>query len=275
MKKVDVLKIKINAVRLDQAKTILLDLLKSNKKGLVCTPNTEFIIASRKDKEFRKILNSAALNLPDGFGLLWAAKFNSLNSPSIPIAREIIIFLQWIATIIMIPFFPSFFRHPIPQRISGSDFIWTIAELAKENHYRIFLLGGAPTVAERAALKLQTDIYGLKIAGVSSQDPSESAEIIQAVNKAKTDILLVGFGAPKQEKWLNENLEKTCAKVGMGIGGTYDFIAGIKKRAPAWMRSLGLEWLYRLIKEPTRLGRQMALPKLLIIILINKLFNRR
>lgn len=272
--KIKILDIKIDPFVLNQADSQLSFFFNQKKPTLICTPNTEIVMLAQRNSELKEILNNKSkLNLPDGIGILWAARFNTLWTPKTPVLREFVIFLQWLLTIIMIPLFPNFFNTPIKERVSGSDFAWLIAEFACKNKYKLFLLGGAPTVAQRAALELQTNIYDLRIAGVHSGGIEDTEEIIAAINKSKADILLVAFGAPKQEKWLNKNLEKTCCKIGIGVGGTFDFIAGTKKRAPKWMRRIGLEWLFRLVIEPKRIIRQIVLPKFMLLILINRIMR--
>ena len=268
--KVDILGVKIDAIKSDEIENRLEQIFISDKKSYIFTPNTEFIINAQKDDEFRKTLNLASINLPDGIGLLWAAKFDSLKFPFALVLKQIIVVLLWIVSILSIIFYPRYIRNPIPERISGSDFVWPLARFAAKNRYKIFLLGGVSTIAERAALKLQTDIYGLQITGVSSLDPKDRDEVLTLINKSKADILLVAYGTPQQEIWLKNNLNETGCKLGMGIGGTLDFLAGTKKRAPVWMRYSGLEWLFRLIIEPRRIKRQLAIPKFGLIVLFNK-----
>ncbi|MFA4996276.1 MAG: WecB/TagA/CpsF family glycosyltransferase [Patescibacteria group bacterium] len=272
MSKIKILDIKIDNFKSDQVTEKLDTFILQKKPVLICTPNTEFIVSAQEDGYFKEILNdTSSLNLPDGFGLLWAARFNTLPTPEISFIREATIIIEWILSILLIPLLPSFFKNPLEERVTGADFTRKIAKFAANNKLRMFLLGGAPTVAERTALQLQTEIPGLKISGVYSGKAEETNQMLEAINKSRTDILLVAFGAPKQEKWLAENLNKTKCKIGIGVGGSFDFIAGVKKRAPKWMQKSGLEWLYRLIKEPIRIKRQMALPKFLWLILINRL----
>lgn len=269
--KVNILGVKIDAIKRSDLDERLTQIFASKSKSLIFTPNTEFIMCAQKDKEFMSTLNSSSINLPDGIGLLWAAKFDSLKTIKVSVLSQIVSFLLWIVTIFSIIFYPKFIKKPIPERISGSDFIWPLSRFAAKNQLKIFLLGGASTIAERAALKLQTDIYGLKIAGVSSLDPKDRDQALSLINKSKADILLVAYGAPKQEIWLKNNLKETCCKLGVGVGGTFDFLAGIRRRAPRFMQIIGLEWLYRLILEPKRFRRQLSVPKLGIKMLINKL----
>ena len=265
--KIDLLGVKIDPVTKEEAINRLDELMGRKSKSIVCTVNTEFIVRAQNDQEFREIINNSGMNLADGIGVLWAAKFLSLKTNKDSIFAYFSLVLKWFTSLCLIIFYPKYFSDPIPERLSGSDFIWSVAKYARDKNYKLFLLGGGATVAERAALELQTKVYGLKVAGVHSGNPEQTEEIIEAINKSKADILLVAYGAPKQEKWLHENLKKTSCKIGIGLGGTFDFVAGVKKRAPKIMQTLGLEWFFRLILEPKRFIRQLALPKFMIMIL--------
>jgi N-acetylglucosaminyldiphosphoundecaprenol N-acetyl-beta-D-mannosaminyltransferase len=196
----------------------------------ICTVNPEFIIAAQRDVEFKQILNRSALNLPDGIGVLWAARR---------------------------------LGRPLRERVAGSDLIYAIARQAAATGWRIFLLGAADGVAEQAAQTLCTRYPGLKIAGAwaGSPAPEFDDDLIARIQPTSPDIVLVAYGAPKQDKWLARNLKRTGAAIGMGIGGSLDFVAGTQKRAPRWLQRFGLEWLYRLMREPRRWRRQMALPR--------------
>lgn len=268
-----ILGIKVDQISLADAEDKIVKLVQSNQKSIAATVNTEFVIRAQTDYQFKNILNNKSqLNLPDSFGILWAGYFLSLKSPKKPYLKFIYLFLIWLLSIIFMPIFPRVFKTPFKEKISGSDFIWSIARIAAENKYKLFLFGGAPTIAERAALKLQTDIYDLRVAGVYPGDMTKPAsEIIEAINRSRADILLVCLGAPLQEKWLAENLAKTGCKLGVGLGGAFDFTAGIIPRAPLWMRKSGFEWLFRLITNPKRFKRQLALPKLILRVLMSKL----
>lgn len=272
MSKIKILDINVDNITMAAARQKLEQFLTSKKGSLICTPNAEMVVAANSDPYLKEILNDRSdLNLPDSFGLLWAAKFNTLRTPSKGILRTFVVFLEWIFTIVLIPVIPWIFKKPIPEKISGSDFIWEISKFASDNKLKIFLLGGGPTVAERAALELQTKYPDIRIAGVYSGSSENSEEITRAVQKSRAEILLVAFGAPKQEKWLAENLQKTTCKVAIGLGGTFDFVSGLKKRAPRWMQASGLEWLFRLMQEPWRIKRQLSLPKFLWLVFKSKL----
>lgn len=272
MKRVKVLDVQIDCIRTDEAISKIDELMNKYAHSIITTTNTEFIMQAYRSSIFRDILNNdSRLNIPDGIGVLWAARFDAVKTPSNKYLAYPYLTLIWLFFIILIPFTRKFFRNPIPEKISGADFIWPLCRLASEKKYRVFLLGGAPTIAERTALKLQTEIVDLRISGMYSGKASEIDEIVAAVNKSKADILLVAFGAPKQEIWLKNNLKKTCCKLGVGLGGTFDFIAGANTRAPLMIQRCGLEWLFRLVLQPSRIKRQINIPIFMWLVLINRL----
>lgn len=199
--------------------------LSTNKFHQIATVNPEFIVAAQKDKEFKKILNSTDLNIPDGFGLKIAGILK---------------------------------QQKIGERITGVDLTWEICKLASEKCYTVFFLGGARGVAEKAAKIIKMVHKDLIIAGTYAGNPEEKG-IFERILKTKPDILLVAFGAPKQDKFIH-NLKLKIKNLkfphlAVGVGGTFDYISGSVARAPKWMRSLGLEWLFRLIKQPSRIHR--------------------
>jgi len=271
----EILGIKLDSLTISDALNRLEYFLNKKVPSIITTPNTEFLIKAQKDDAFKNILNRRSLlNLPDSYGLLWAARFLTLPTPTTPVVREVTIFLEWLFSLLLLPLISKSFHYPIKEKISGSDFIWHIARFAAEKKVRLFLFGGEPTVAEQAALHLQTDVYGLRITGMFPGDIKRSEEAIAAIKKSKAEILLVCLGAPLQEKWLVNNLARTGCKVGIGLGGTFDFVSQKTPRAPLWMQLSGLEWLYRLIVEPRRAMRQFALPKMACLVLLQKLQNK-
>ena len=205
----------------------------------ICTINPEFIMTAQHDAEFRRILNQSALNIPDGIGVVWAAKRAG---------------------------------HPLRERVAGSDLVGQIADRAQRTGWRIFLLGALEGVASQAAVILQGRYPQVQIVGTHAGSPrvEEETEIVARIQSAGVDVLLVAYGAPRQDKWIARNLERTGVSVAMGIGGSLDFIVGRQKRAPRWMQGLGLEWSYRLLREPWRWRRQLALPKFVWHILLTK-----
>jgi N-acetylglucosaminyldiphosphoundecaprenol N-acetyl-beta-D-mannosaminyltransferase len=196
----------------------------------ICTVNPEFIMTAQHDLEFKQILNRSALNLPDGIGVVWAAKRQG---------------------------------HSLRERVAGSDLIYRLSERAAMTGWKMFLLGAAEGVAAQAALKLRARYPGVDIVGAwaGSPRPADDDESVARIRAAEADIVLVAYGAPQQDKWIARNLIRTGAAVGIGIGGSLDFVVGTQRRAPQWVRRLNLEWLYRLLREPWRWHRQLALPK--------------
>lgn len=202
----------------------------------VCTVNPEFVMIAQQDANFRHILNRAALCVPDGVGLLWAARR---------------------------------LGKPLPERVTGSDGLPLIAARAAREGWRLYFLGAAPGVAQQAGAILQAQHPGLQIAGTYSGSPAPEEEdaLVERINASGADLLFVAYGAPVQDKWIARNLPRLKVKMAMGVGGAFDFIAGVVPRAPLWMRRMGLEWLYRLYLQPTRIGRMMRLPRFVIAVL--------
>jgi N-acetylglucosaminyldiphosphoundecaprenol N-acetyl-beta-D-mannosaminyltransferase len=196
----------------------------------ICTVNPEFVMRAQQDAVFREVINQATLCLPDGIGLLWAARRS---------------------------------RHPLRERVAGSDMVVRLAERAAQTGWRLYLLGAAPGVAEQAANVLQARYPSLTIAGMfpGSPSPDEQDAIVERIRAARPDVLFVAFGAPTQDVWIARNQSRLQVPVAMGVGGSLDFVAGVAKRAPRWVQQIGLEWLYRLIREPWRWRRQLALPR--------------
>lgn len=203
----------------------------------VCTINPEFIMIAQNDPIFRVILQRADLCIPDGVGLLWAARV---------------------------------LGKPLIERVTGSDGTIRIAKEAAHHGWRLFFLGAAPGIAEQAARKLREQFPELQIVGTyaGSPSPEEEDSIVERVNASDADILLVAYGAPKQDKWIARNLPRLQVSMAMGVGGSFDFIAGAVPRAPLWMREYGLEWLYRLIKQPWRIKRMLRLPRFVLAVLL-------
>lgn len=197
----------------------------------ICTTNPEFVMAAQKDDEFRRVLHEADLCLPDGVGLIFASR--------------------WLG-------------KPLPERVPGSELVYHLAELCAQEGWRLFLLGAAPGVAEEAAAIFQSRYPSLIIAGTyaGSPDPAENEAIVQRINDSRAELLFVAYGAPRQDKWIARNRGALpTVGVAIGVGGSLDFVTGKSVRAPRWVQKLGLEWLHRLVKEPWRWRRMLALPR--------------
>lgn len=245
--------IKINGVRFDNVNLnetvdFLLNKLKNNKKGYICTPNPEMILEAQKNSDFKKVINNSLLNIPDGIGILWAAS-NIKNKNSK---------LKALLTLPLIPFFPGKFKDTLKERVTGVDLLEAVCKKMHKTDYRIFFLGARKGVAEMTAEKLETKYPGIQIVGTYAGSPKKKDRktIIELINSRKPDILFVAYGAPKQEMWISENLKRlNTVKIAIGIGGAFDFISRTIRRAPKWMQKLGIEWLFRLIQEPSRFKR--------------------
>jgi N-acetylglucosaminyldiphosphoundecaprenol N-acetyl-beta-D-mannosaminyltransferase len=195
----------------------------------IATVNPEFVVMAQTNPEFRRVLNACALNVPDGVGLLWAAKR---------------------------------LKTPLQTRVAGQELVDRICAFAAERGARVFLLGAREGIAERAANELTNRHPPLEIAGCYAGSPAmeQEDEITRRINESGARILFVAFGPPKQESWIARNATRLNVNVAMGVGGTFDTLAGIVPRAPAWMQRAGFEWLYRLMREPRRFRRQLAIP---------------
>jgi N-acetylglucosaminyldiphosphoundecaprenol N-acetyl-beta-D-mannosaminyltransferase len=231
-----ILGIRVDCVSTAEVLSAMESWVAARRPHQVATLNPEFVMAAQRNAEFRVTLNDVALALPDGVGLLWAARM---------------------------------LGHPLKERVTGSDTVPQIARLSAQRGYRLYLLGAAPGVAERAAARLIRDNPGLQIVGTwaGSPDPAEEAGIVARIVAAQPDFLFVAYGAPRQDLWIHRNLPRLGVPVCMGVGGALDFVAGVAQRAPVWMRNLGIEWLHRLWKQPWRWRRMLALPVFVCLVL--------
>jgi N-acetylglucosaminyldiphosphoundecaprenol N-acetyl-beta-D-mannosaminyltransferase len=204
----------------------------------IVTVNPEFVMAAQRNEPFRNAINAAALVLPDGTGVVWAARY---------------------------------LGKPIAGRVTGTDMLPLLAQRCSLSGYRLFLLGAAPGVAEMAAARLQALAPGLQIAGTYAGSPALAEEdaIIERIRSAGADVLCVAYGAPAQDLWIYRNLPRLPVALAMGVGGAFDFLAGRQVRAPRIIQRTGMEWLYRLYREPSRWRRILvAVPIFAISVLM-------
>jgi N-acetylglucosaminyldiphosphoundecaprenol N-acetyl-beta-D-mannosaminyltransferase len=224
MKSAKILGVRIDRVNFQEALMVIEKLIKSEESHQLATVNSEFIIAAQKNTKFKDILNKTSLSTPDGAGELWAMKF--------------------------------LYGIKLKERVTGVDLFWAMAKLSEDKGYRIFMLGGDPGVVKIAAQRVRLIHSKVRIIYTYEGSPKETKKIRQLINHTRPNILFVAWGSPKQDIWIAENLKKFHSPlVAIGVGGTFDFIAGIRHRAPKWMQKIGMEWLYRVFQEPKRFGR--------------------
>jgi N-acetylglucosaminyldiphosphoundecaprenol N-acetyl-beta-D-mannosaminyltransferase len=223
-----VLGVRVDCVDMDAALERIEQLVEAGGHHLVATVNPEFVMRAREDREFARVLESADLCLADGTGVVWAARRQGCA-----------------------------IRHPV----AGVDLIPPLAALCARRGLRLFLLGAAPGVAADLAARLRAGNPGLGVAAhTGSPDPSSDAETLRLIHEQRPHVVLVAYGAPKQELWIDRMKSEMGAVVSMGVGGSFDYLTGRVPRAPAWMRRAGLEWLFRLGNQPWRIRRMAVLP---------------
>lgn len=236
----DILGIPVTPFTMDEAVSYITGEVQEGKQLLTVTANAEIIMVAQNDERYKTLLiNKADLILPDGAGTVWGG--NHLG-------------------------------YHIPERVAGYDlFLRLLAEAATKN-IKVFLFGGVPGIAESAAIEGQKRFSGLKITGTHNGyfTDTDVPAIIDEINKSGAQMLFAALGAPKQEYWLSEHAQELKPRLLMGLGGSFDVLAGKVKRAPEWMQEAKLEWLYRLLKQPSRFTRMLVLPQFVVKILTAK-----
>jgi N-acetylglucosaminyldiphosphoundecaprenol N-acetyl-beta-D-mannosaminyltransferase len=214
-------------VTMDEATQRIVELAKlRDKPRYVCTGNLDHLALAAQDEEFRRAYENADFVVADGAPVVWLAKLGGT---------------------------------PLKERVAGSDLFWTLGKASAESGITLFFLGGAPGAAEKAKAELEKRHPGAKVAGMycppfeTFNTAEEQERIASEVKKANPDVLLVAFGAPKQEKWIAKNKDKLGVPIAIGVGGSFEMAAGMLQRAPVWMQRVGLEWFYRFAQEPRRL----------------------
>ena len=243
MEKQQFLNTYVNNVTMDETIKEIEKMIKDNKKSYIVAVNVDVIIKIEEDDELKKATDNADMVLIDGKPLIWISKIK---------------------------------KKPIKEKISGSDLVPKLCEVANEKGYSIFILGGKDGIADQAKEKLENQYKNIKIVGTYAppigfeNDEKELNKINEMINKTKPDLLFACLGCPKQEKWIAKNIDKYNAKVSICAGATVDFLAGNVKRAPKWMSNCGLEWFYRFLQEPRRLFKRYFIDDVKIIKLMKK-----
>jgi N-acetylglucosaminyldiphosphoundecaprenol N-acetyl-beta-D-mannosaminyltransferase len=226
--KARVLGVRVDCLDMKTALERIEPLVEDGGHHLVATVNPEFVMRAQQDREFARVLESADLCLPDGTGVVWAARRQGCS-----------------------------ISEPVP----GVDLIPPLAAMCARRGFRLFLLGAKPGVAADLATRLRTEHPGLQVAShPGSSDRASDAETLTMIRAHQTQVLLVAFGAPKQELWIDRLKDQLDVSVAVGVGGAFDFLTGRVRRAPVWMRKAGFEWLHRLFRQPWRARRMIVLP---------------
>jgi N-acetylglucosaminyldiphosphoundecaprenol N-acetyl-beta-D-mannosaminyltransferase len=223
-----VLGVRVDCLDMPAALRRIEALIDAGGAHLVATVNPEFVMRARRDREFARVLESADLCLADGSGVVWAARRQGCT---------------------------------MPGPVTGVDLVPELAVLCSRRGFRLFLLGAAPGVASDLADRLVTRYPGLEVAAhAGSPDPSSDEQTLALISKQRPQLLLVAYGAPKQELWIDRVMARLGPTVAIGVGGTFDYLTGRVPRAPAWMRRAGMEWFFRLVRQPWRIRRMAVLP---------------
>ena len=209
------------------------------KCKMIITPNPEIIMLARKDNELKGIMEKADMVIPDGVGVVWASKYS---------------------------------EHKLEETVPGCDLCYSLLEFSAEKAFSVYILGAKPGVAEQAKLNMEEKYPGVNICGVHDGYFNTETEqgVIDEINNLRPEVLMAGLGVPRQEKWLNKHKDALNVNIAVGCGGSIDVMAGTVKRAPVFFQKLGLEWFYRLIKQPSRFFRMLELPKFVFAVMAEK-----
>lgn len=247
METIEIFGVKVHNTTLEEATRTIESYLRGEKLNIIYTPNTEIVMVAKDDNKLKELLNNGNLITADGIGLIYGSRIK---------------------------------KRPLQERVTGFDMSINMLKIANANNYSLYLLGGKDGIAKNAAENIKKDYPNIKIAGyhhgyfkgshtgdVSSQDEKNIVNEISSVNP---DIIFVGLGFPRQEIWIDSNKDKIKARVIIGNGGVMDILSGNAKRAPEIYQRLGLEWFYRLVRDPSRIKRQMVLPKFMFKVIFGK-----
>ena len=241
LNRISVLGVNFDNLHMREAVDSALDAIHRRSGGWVVTPNPEIVMLCRENEKLADAVRDARLVIPDGIGVIYGARI---------------------------------LGTPLKEKLPGIDFASELmAELAK-GAGRVYLFGAKPGVADKAANTLTEKFPGLVVCGTHDGYFSDDAPIIRDINEKQPDLLLVCLGAPKQELWMQSNAGKLDTGLMIGLGGSLDVFAGVVQRAPVFWQKMGLEWLYRLLKEPRRIGRMMKLPQFLFAVIWQRLRNK-
>lgn len=234
-KVIDILGVPIDFVDMEEASERARMFAIGDRFRYICTPNPEIVMAAQNDEELKRSLHAADMLVPDGIGIVLASML---------------------------------YGERLPERVPGFDIMADLIAWGVSRGWKFFLLGGKPGIVDKASRNLEKVYPNIKIVGAQhGYFADREEEVIAHINLCSPNIILVGMGAPLQEKWIFKHRWDLNARLAIGIGGALDILAGKAKRAPEPFKKLGLEWLYRLIKQPTRIKRMMVIPAFFVKVL--------
>ena len=233
--RLEILGVGIDRIDSQQALQQIGEFIENGEPHQIVTANAEIIYQASKNEKMRNVINAAQMVTADGSGVVWAS-------------RQL--------------------GQPLAQRVTGIDLVNSICQQSAKEKWKIYILGSAPGVAATAAVNIRNKFPGCNIIGTHHGyfNAKEEKQILAELEQLKPDVLFVALGAPKQEYWIADHVQKLGIPVAMGIGGSMDVLSGNVKRAPKWMQKMSLEWLYRLLIQPTRFKRVLALPKFMLAV---------
>lgn len=247
MESIKIFGVKINNISFNEAVEEIEKYLKGNNLKVIYTPNPEIVMGAKDDEDLKALLNNGDMITADGIGLIYASKIKG---------------------------------KPLKERVTGYDLSLKLLEIGNNNSYNIYLLGGKEGIAKKAGENIKNDYPNINVVGYHKgffkgshngyENHNEEKKIIDEINLTNPDIIFVGLGFPNQELWINANKEKIKGKVIIGNGGVMDILSGSINPAPDIFRKIGLEWLYRLIREPSRIKRQIVIPKFMLKVIFSK-----
>jgi len=243
-KRANILGCQVDLLTLEEGIIRIKGLIQKGRPAHIITLNAEIVYQAQTNEELKAIINRADMVTPDGIGIVWGG-------------RQL--------------------GYDMKERVTGIDLLNRLCREAPAQGWKVYLLGSAPGVAEESGRRLTIDYPGLQICGNHHGyfDDDDIPSIVSEVRERNPHILFVSLGAPKQEEWIRKYKQQLGVPISIGVGGSLDVIAGQKRRAPLWMIRLNLEWLYRLISEPSRMRRQLALPKFVGLILKSKYSKKK
>lgn len=285
LKTVKIFDVKITSTPKERLLSYVQRKIDSGDKLYIVTPNPEQLLLAEEDGEFRNVLNSAEISIPDGIGLVAAYKYSTMPRPRSVVKRIFALVRQGLQVGIAVVFDQKWLQSDL-KLIKGRVFLLDLIYLAAVHRYKCVLLGDEKKSAQKAVTKLKEKFSSLQIWGFSGpfldnngmpksdKDILSEERLIRKVNKISPQFLFVGFGAPKQEKWLFRNFDRLSFNCAMVVGGTFDYIGGTRRHVPVWIENINMEWIYRLLTGSQRPGRVLnATLKFATRVFLNKLFK--